>query len=69
MTGSALTPVSQPVPPKNPLKTKTFWFAVLGAAAHAATNYKDPQTILESLSIIGAAWGVRDAISKNGNGN
>lgn len=54
--------------PKSPLKSKTFWFAFLGAAAHLATDYRNPQTWMESVSIVGAAYGAREAISKNGNG-
>lgn len=54
--------------PKNPLKTKTFWFAFLGAVAHVATDYRNPVTWVESASIVGAAYGAREAISKNGAG-
>lgn len=54
--------------PKSPFKSKTFWFAFLGAVAHVVTDYKNPTTWVESASIVGAAYGAREAISKNGNG-
>jgi hypothetical protein len=69
MANPALTPIDQQVKPKSPLKSKTFWFAVIGAIAHLVPDWKNPQTIAESVAIIGAAYGTREAISKNGYGN
>lgn len=66
MTNSALQ-AAEPKP-KSPLKSKTFWFSVLGAAIHVISDYKNPMTWGEGASIVGAAYGVREAISKNGVG-
>lgn len=48
--------------------TKTVLGAVAGAAFHVASDYKNPIVWGESLSIVMAAWGARNAIAKNGAG-
>lgn len=65
---TATTAADAPVRVSSPLKTKTFWFAVIGAAAHVATNFRDVNTWVEAASIVGAAYGARQAISRNGYG-
>lgn len=54
--------------PKSPFKSKTFWFAFLGAAFHVAMDVRNPDAWATGVSAVGAAYGVREAISKNGNG-
>lgn len=68
MTGTAPVADTTGVPPKSPLKTKTFWFSVLGAAAQLISNPKDPQAIMNAIAIVGAGWSFRQAVSKNGVG-
>lgn len=50
------------------LRSKTFWFTVAGAIIHVATATPDerPRAIGEGVSAVGAAWGLRGAIAKNG---
>lgn len=50
------------------LKSKSFWFVVAGAAFHVATATPAERVtaIAEGLSAVGAAWGFRGAIAKNG---
>lgn len=47
-------------------KSKTFWGAVLGSVAHIASDPKNPLVIAESVGVVIAAKGARDAIAKNG---
>ena len=64
----AATVADAPAKVSSPLKTKTFWFAVLGAAVHVAADWKNPNTWVEGISIVGAAYSARQAIAKNGFG-
>lgn len=48
--------------------SKTVLFSALGAAVHVAGDYKNPNAWLEGISIVGAAYGARTAIAKNGQG-
>lgn len=67
MSSGAMAAANAPAP-ASPFKSKTFWFSFLGAVAHVAFDYKNPQTWAEGVAIVGAAYGAREAISKNGNG-
>lgn len=51
----------------NPFKSKTFWGAVVIAAARVVSDHS-PQSIAEAVGIVMAAYGARDAIAKNGTG-
>lgn len=63
------TPVAAaPAPAKSPLKSKTFWGAVLTAGAYVLSDYKNPLTWVQAIGGVVAAWGAREAISKNGAG-
>lgn len=74
MTGSrpdsttVATPADAPVTKKNPLKSKTFWFTFAGAAFHIAMDWRNPDAWTTGVSAVGAAYGLREAISKNGYG-
>jgi hypothetical protein len=52
------------------LRSKTFWFTVVGAAAHVAFTppAQRGEAIMEGLSAVGAMWGLRGAVAKNGEG-
>lgn len=65
---TSLNPLPEPVPSKSPLKSKTFWFTLFGAAIHIAADWRNPQAWGTGIAAVGTAYGVREAISKNGVG-
>lgn len=65
---TSLNQISEQIKPKSPLKSKTFWFTFLGAAFHIATDWRNPDAWATGVGAVGAAYGVREAISKNGYG-
>ena len=67
-TDSTATPADAPVAHQSPLKSKTFWFAFAGAVFHIATDWRNPDAWATGVSAVGAAYGLREAVSKNGYG-
>lgn len=52
----------------NPLKTLTVIAAIAGSAAKVIAEGGSMSSIIEGLTVVGVALGLRNAVAKNGNG-